>query len=70
LPQFVDPDRPLFIQFLVMAGTFMVIEFFYELSVASLSGKIQPWLKKSGKNFNRFFGLVFMTIGVLLPLRG
>lgn len=70
LPQFVDPDRSLFIQFLVMAGTFMVIEFLYELSVASLSGKIQPWLKKSGKNFNRFFGLVFMTIGVLLPLRG
>lgn len=70
LPQFVEPDRSLFIQFIVMALTFMVIEFCYELAVATLSGKIQPLLKKSGKNFNRFFGLVFIAIGVFLPLRG
>ena len=70
LPQFLDPEGSLFLQFLIMALTFVVIEFFYEFTVASLADKIQPWLRKSGKGFNRFFGAVFMAIGVLLPLRG
>ena len=70
LPQFIDPARSLFIQFLIMAVTFVVIEFFYELVVAALADKIQPWLKRVGKNFNRVFGSVFIAIGVLLPLRG
>ncbi len=70
LPQFIDPARSLFIQFLIMAATFVVIEFFYELVVAALADKIQPWLKRVGKNFNRVFGSVFIAIGVLLPLRG
>jgi homoserine/homoserine lactone efflux protein len=69
LPQFIDPAKSLWIQFLVMATTFMVIEFFYELLVAGLADKIQPFLKRAGKNFNRVFGGIFMAIGVLLPLR-
>ena len=70
LPQFIDPTSSLLIQFAVMAATFVVIEFFYELLVASLADRIQPWLKKVGKNFNRVFGSVFIAIGALLPLRG
>lgn len=70
LPQFLDTERSLFIQFLIMASTFVAIEFVYEFVVALLADKIQPRLRKSGKVFNRIFGLVFMTIGVLLPLRG
>jgi threonine/homoserine/homoserine lactone efflux protein len=69
LPQFVDPNRSLWIQFLVMAGTFLVIEFIYEIAVASFASKVQPFLKRAGKNFNRFFGSVFAVLGVLLPLR-
>lgn len=69
LPQFIDPNRSLPVQFLIMAATFVVIEFCYELLVAGLADKIQPFLKRAGKNFNRFFGGVFMVIGVLLPLR-
>jgi len=69
LPQFVDPGRSLWIQFLIMAGTFLVIEFVYEYLVASLATKVQPLLRKAGKNFNRFFGSVFAILGVLLPLR-
>lgn len=69
LPQFIDPAKSLWIQFLVMAATFVVIEFFYELMVAGLADKIQPLLKRAGKNFNRVFGGIFMAIGVLLPLR-
>jgi len=69
LPQFIDPQRSLFVQFVVMAITFVVIEFCYELLVAQLADRIQPWLRSVGKNFNRFFGGVFVAIGVLLPLR-
>lgn len=70
LPQFIDPAGSLFIQFVIMAATFVVIEFIYELLVASLADRIQPWLKRVGKNFNRVFGSVFIAIGALLPLRG
>lgn len=70
LPQFIDPAQSLVVQFLIMAATFVVIEFFYELIVASLADRIQPWLKKVGKTFNRVFGGVFIGIGILLPLRG
>jgi threonine/homoserine/homoserine lactone efflux protein len=70
LPQFIDPAQSLFVQFVIMAATFVVIEFFYELIVASLADRIQPWLKKAGKTFNRVFGGVFIGIGILLPLRG
>ncbi len=70
LPQFIDPERSLFAQFVIMAATFLIIEFFYELTVAALADRITPWLARVGKNFNRTFGAVFMAIGVLLPLRG
>lgn len=69
LPQFIEPNRSLLLQFLIMAATFVFIEFWYELLVATMADRIQPWLKKVGKNFNRVFGSVFMAIGVLLPLR-
>ena len=70
LPQFIDPSQSLLLQFVIMAATFVVIEFVYELIVASLADRIQPWLKRVGKAFNRVFGGVFIGIGILLPLRG
>ena len=70
LPQFIEPKESLFLQFVIMAATFVVIEFFYEIAVASAADKIQPWLRRVGKNFNRVFGSVFIAIGILLPLRG
>lgn len=70
LPQFIDPINSLVIQFIAMAATFVVIEFIYEFMVAALADKIQPWLRRVGKNFNRVFGSVFIAIGALLPLRG
>jgi homoserine/homoserine lactone efflux protein len=70
LPQFIAPNSDLALQFAIMAITFVVIEFLYELMVAALADRIQPWLARVGKNFNRFFGGVFVAIGILLPLRG
>jgi threonine/homoserine/homoserine lactone efflux protein len=70
LPQFIDPAISLLTQFVVMASTFVIIEFIYEYAVATLANKIKPFLAKFGKKVNRVFGGIFMVIGVALPLRG
>lgn len=70
LPQFIDPARSLLTQFAVMAGTFAVVEFAYELCIAHAAQRISPWLRRVGKAFNRACGGVFVAIGVAMPLRG
>jgi threonine/homoserine/homoserine lactone efflux protein len=70
LPQFIDPSTSLLSQFVVMALTFVVIEFIYEYVVASLANTLTPALAKFGKRVNQVFGGVFIAIGVALPLRG
>jgi len=69
LPQFIDPARSLWLQFLIMAGTFALIEVLTELLIARAAHRISPWLKRVGKRFNQACGGVFMAIGVALPLR-
>lgn len=70
LPQFIDPARSLLAQFAVMAGTFAVVEFIYELCVARAAQRISPWLRRVGRTFTRSCGAVFAAIGVAMPLRG
>lgn len=70
LPQFVDPARNVAVQFAVMAGTFLLIEFTTELVLASLAQRITGWLARVGRSFNRACGALFAAIGILLPLRG
>ena len=70
LPQFIDPEISLGSQFVVMALTFVVIEFVYEYVVASLANTLKPALAKFGKRVNQVFGGVFIAIGIALPLRG
>jgi homoserine/homoserine lactone efflux protein len=70
LPQFIDPNLSLLTQFVVMALTFVVIEFIYEYVVASLANTLKPLLAKFGKRVNQIFGGVFIAIGIALPLRG
>jgi threonine/homoserine/homoserine lactone efflux protein len=69
LPQFIDPARSLFIQFLVMAGTFSATEVLTEIGLASTAHRIRPWLARVGKRFNHACGGVFIAIGAALPLR-
>ena len=69
LPQFIDPGRSLFVQFVVMAGTFAVVEIGAEVAIASAAQRIAPWLGRLGRRFNQACGGVFMAIGAALPLR-
>lgn len=69
LPQFIDPTRSLFVQFLVMAGTFAATEILTEVVLASVAHRINPWLRRVGKRFNQTCGGIFVAIGVALPLR-
>jgi threonine/homoserine/homoserine lactone efflux protein len=69
LPQFIDPERGLFLQFVIMAGTFAAIEIATELLIASMAHRISPWLRRVGRRFNQACGGVFVAIGVALPLR-
>lgn len=67
LPQFIDPESDLVVQFVIMASTFIIIEIVFELVVAALSQSLQPWLARAGRWFNRATGGLFILIGVLLP---
>src|SRR5690349_9877041 len=69
LPQFIDPGRDLFVQFVVMASTFAAIEFVTEMTIATMANRITPWLGKVGRRFNQACGGLFVVIGAALPLR-
>ena len=69
LPQFIDPDRSLLVQFAIMAATFAAIEIVTELFVASMAHRISPWLRRVGRRFNQACGAVFIVIGGALSLR-
>jgi threonine/homoserine/homoserine lactone efflux protein len=70
LPQFIDPGRSLWLQFAVMAGTFVVVESITELVIAATAARVRPWLNRVGRRFNQVCGGLFMLIGAALPLRG
>ena len=70
LPQFIDPQRSLLLQFCIMAGTFAVVEVLTEFLLASMAHRLRPWLRRVGKRFNQACGGAFVAIGVVLPLRG
>lgn len=69
LPHFIDPDRSLVLQFVVLAGTFVATEVITEFTLASAANRIRPWLGRVGRRFNRVCGGVFVAIGAALPLR-
>lgn len=69
LPQFLDPERNLLVQFMVMAGTFALVEIVTEFALASAAHRLRPWLRRVGSRFNRVCGGAFVAIGAALPLR-
>ena len=68
LPQFMVPGASYGMQLVVLAGTFAVVEFVYELAVAASAQRVAPWLTRHGRWFNRITGTTFVGIGALLAV--
>ncbi|MEK1907031.1 MAG: LysE family translocator [Pseudomonas sp.] len=68
LPQFLDPQGDLWLQFAVMALTFALVEGLVEYVLARAAHRVRPWLERSGKGFNRCCGGLFALMGAALPL--
>ena len=66
LPQFMVPGVSFWTQFVVLGGTFAVVEFIYELVLAGMAQKIAPWIGRNGRWFNRVTGSTFVGIGGML----
>lgn len=68
LPQFIDPNRDLLVQFAILATTFALVECFVEYLLARLAHRIRPVLSRAGRSFNRMCGGLFAAMGSALPL--
>lgn len=66
LPQFMVPGASYWTQLLVLGGTFAVVEFIYEVILASMAQSIAPWLGRHGRWFNRITGSLFVGTGGVL----
>ena len=71
LPQFIQPDRPLVAQYLVVAATVVVIDilvmwFFF----AGTARSFQRFTRdaRGQRALNRVFGVLFVAVGVLLAV--
>lgn len=69
LPQFIDPNRSLLVQFAVIAVTYALTEFATEYLLASAAQRVRPWLARTGRRFNQVCGGIFVAIGAALPLK-
>jgi threonine/homoserine/homoserine lactone efflux protein len=67
LPQFIDPQRDLGLQFGVMATVFVAVEIVVEVLLALLAHRIRPVLRRAGRRFNKACGGMFMAMGLALP---
>lgn len=67
-PQFIDPLVSLFLQYLIFASTFIVLELAWLLIYSHLAHRSSGWLLKSGRArfFNKITGFTFISAGVLL----
>ncbi|UXH78047.1 LysE family translocator [Roseateles amylovorans] len=68
LPQFIDPNRDLLLQFSQLAATFVLVEAMVEILIASLAHRVRPWLERSGRRFNQVCGTLFALMGAALPM--
>ena len=70
LSQFINPQRELLSQFIVMVLTFALAEFIVEMTINLTAGRFRTSLAKHGQYFCFFCGALFITIGVIVLLAG
>ena len=71
-PQFIDPTRPQWPQFVIIALTMCCVDIVVMSGYALLATRLRHWLHdpKALKAQNRFFGGVFVGAGILLANSG
>ena len=71
-PQFIDPTRPQWPQFLIIGATMCTIDILVMSGYALLATRLRHWLHDpyALKAQNRFFGGVFVGAGLLLANTG
>ena len=71
-PQFIDPTRPQWPQFLIIGATMCTIDILVMSGYALLATRLRHWLHDpyALKAQNRFFGGVFVGAGLLLASTG
>jgi len=67
-PQFINPDQPQVMQYLVLGVTTVVVDIIVMIGYAALATRIAAWIKgpRQMKALNRVFGSLFMLVGALL----
>lgn len=67
-PQFINPDQPQVMQYLVLGVTTIVVDIIVMIGYATLATRIAAWIKgpRQMKALNRVFGSLFMLVGALL----
>ena len=71
-PQFIDPGRPQWLQFLILAATMCGVDTVVMSGYALLATHLRRWLNdaRAMKAQNRFFGGIFVGAGMLLATSG
>ena len=67
-PQFIVPDQPQIMQYLILGVTTIVVDIIVMIGYATLAQRIAVWIKgpKQMKALNKVFGSLFMLVGALL----
>ena len=67
-PQFILPQEPQLMQYVVLGVTTIVVDIIVMIGYATLATRIAGWIKgpKQMKALNKVFGSLFMLIGSLL----
>lgn len=67
-PQFIMPQEPQLMQYVVLGITTIVVDVIVMIGYATLATRIAGWIKgpKQMKALNKVFGSLFMLIGALL----
>ncbi|HFZ8996563.1 TPA: homoserine/homoserine lactone efflux protein [Citrobacter freundii] len=67
-PQFVMPQAPQFMQYVILGATTIIVDIIVMIGYATLAQRIALWIKgpKQMKALNKVFGSLFMLVGALL----
>lgn len=71
-PQFIEPNKPLFPQYVYLTGTTIFFQFLVLVAYAYLASQIRQWLNVPGRlnAFGKLSGLTFMGFAIALMLSG